>query len=186
MADIATAISGGRTLTKEGKEQFAYELALGYFDAESLRRRFKLIPAAFAKYIQDEEMIALVSAKKREIDESDFALKLLARRAARAMLEMNLGIARDPEAPAKTRMEASKLIREMAQGVDKRDLKDTIDPTEKPVVIRTNLDVEGAKGVYAITSKDIDEQMKKNEAERAASEREADDIDPELAALLGM
>ena len=65
------AINGGRTLTDEEKPEFAYELALGYFDDEGLRLKFGLAPAALEKWKANEEIKRLVLLAQREIDESD-------------------------------------------------------------------------------------------------------------------
>ena len=176
-------INNGRTLTDEGKQQFAYELALGYFADDDLRRRFKLQPSVYATYRASDEIADLVLVKRREIDESDFALKVHARRAARIALDEYLTIVRDPEAPAKTRMEAGRQIREIASGVDKA-VKDSGEGGEGPVIIKTNLSLEGAKGVYAITAAEISAQVEENTklvAERVAR----DDLHDEIAALIG-
>jgi len=173
------ASNHGRTLSDEEKEQFAYEIALGYFDEDQLRRRFKLQPTAFALYCNSEEIHDLVLMKKREVDESDFALKVHARRAARVALEEYIKLVQDKEAPAKTRMEAGKQIREIAAGVDKAVLGGKGGADEGgAVIIRTNLDLEGAKGVYAVSAADIREQMKD-------APRVEPPLDPELLALLG-
>lgn len=177
---VLTAINNGRTLTEEGKQAFAYELALGYFLDEELRRRFKLQPSAFESYRKSEEIADLVLLKKREIDESDFALKVHARRAVRLSLDEYFKIVRDPEAPAKTRMEAGKQIREIAAGVD-RAVKDTGDDTEGAVIIKTNLSMDGMKGTYAITAAEIEEQVNENAELSAAALTPAD----EIAALIG-
>lgn len=177
------ASNNGRTLSDEEKEQFAYEIALGYFDEDQLRRRFKLAPAAFVMYCNSEEVHDLVLSKKREVDESDFALKVHARRAARVALEEYIKIVQDKEAPAKTRMEAGKQIREIASGVDKAALGGGAADEGGAVIIRTNLDLEGAKGVYAVSAADIREQMKDRPAEISAVISAP--LDPEIMALLG-
>lgn len=166
MTEQLTATNNGRTLTQEAKEQFAYEIALGYFDVEQLRRRFKLQPQAFEAYCHSEEIADMVTLKKREIDESDNALKIHARRAARIVLEESIKLVRDPEASARTRMDAGKQIREIAAGVDKAVLKREGDSEgEGPMIIKTNLDLEGAKGVYAITAQEIAEQTTEHETD---------------------
>lgn len=175
------ASNNGRTLSDEEKDQFAYECALGYFDEEQMRRRFKLAPAAFVMYCNSDEIRDLVLLKKREIDESDFALKVHARRAARIVLDENIKLLQDKEAPAKTRIEAGKQIREIAAGVDKAVLKGGGDEGGA-VIIRTNLDLEGAKGVYAVSAADIREQMKDRPAEIADPNSA---LDAEIISLLG-
>lgn len=179
------AKNDGRTLTEEEKQQFAYELALGYFDDEELRRRFKLQPAPFAMYKASDAIQLLVLEKQRELDESDFALKVHARRAARVALSEYINIVKDPEAPAKTRMEAGKQIREIARGVDKDALQG--DTGEGMLILKTNLDLEGAKGVYAITAEEIQEQHEENERllGEATEMAENDQRDAEIAALIG-
>ena len=178
--------NGGRTLSAEEKQQFAYELALGYFADDDLRRKFKLIPTAFEMYKASEEIADMVLAEKRKIDESDFALKLIARRAAREVLESNLRIMRDPDAPAKTRITAGQQIRDFAEGVDKAALRDP-ENTGGAVIIRTNLNMEGQKGVYQVTAREIDEQVAENRAlqEKAAGVARDDARDAEIQGLLG-
>lgn len=184
------SMNGGRTLSAEEKQQFAYELALGYFSDDELRRKFKLIPTAFSMYKASEEIADLVMIEKRKIDESDFALKLIARRATREVLENNLKIMRDADAPAKTRMAAGAAIRDLAEGVDKAALKDP-ENTGGAVIIRTNLNMEGAKGVYQVTAKEIDEQLAENRkiqaeaASKAADEAATEAANIELQELLG-
>jgi hypothetical protein len=175
------SINNGRTLTDEEKQTFAYEIALGYFEDDELRRRFKLLPQSFALYKASEEINNLVLLKKREIDESDVALKIHARRAMRLMIDQYIGIVKDPEAPAKTRMEAGKQLRETAIGVDKQVLNDP--ETGGAVIIRTNLGMEGAKGVYTVTSQEIQEQLADND--RMARELHGNAAIDEIAALIG-
>jgi hypothetical protein len=175
------AINNGRTLTDDEKKQFAYEIALGYFEDDELRRRFKLQPGPFADYKVSEEINNLVLLARREIDESDVALKIHARRAMRMMIDQYVAIVRDPEAPAKTRMEAGKQLRETAIGVDKQVLNDP--ESGGAVIIRTNLGMEGAKGVYTVTSKEIQDQLEEND--RMARELHGNDAIDEIAALIG-
>lgn len=180
---ILEATNGGRTLTPEGKRAFAYELALGYYSDDELRRKFKLIPGAFAMYAQSDEIALMRLEETRKIDESDYALKLIARRATRTVLEENIKMLRDPDAPAKTRMAAGSQIRELAEGVDRAALKD-VENTGGAVIIKTNLAMEGQKGVYQVTAKEIDEQLAENdELKRRVSEQVA--ADDELMALIG-
>lgn len=171
----------GRTLTAEGKQQFAYELALGYFAMDEMRRRFKLSPQAFDAYVESDEIRDLVLQKKREIDESDFALKVHARRAARLALDEYVKIVQDADAPAKTRMEAGRQIREIASGVDKA-VKDGDTDEGGAVIIKTNLTMEGAKGVYAITAEEISAQVEENTKLAQEALTPAD----EIAALIGV
>ena len=183
--------SKGRTLTAEEKDQFAYEVALGYFTDDELRRRFKLQPAAY-DYIKGSASMQLrILDKLRVLDESDFALKVHARRAARVALGEYIKIVKDDEAPAKTRMEAGRQIREIARGVDKDVL--AADVSEGMLVLKTNLDLEGAKGVYAITADEIETQLEENDrlkaemAERAEAEVDAEtEQENELMRLLGI
>lgn len=175
------ATNGGRTLTPEGKRAFAYELALGYYTDDELRRKFKLIPAAFAMYQQSEEIGMLRLEEQRKIDESDFALKLIARRATRTVLEENIKMMKDPDAPAKTRMAAGAQIRELAEGVDRVALKDA-QASGGAVIIHTNLAMEGQKGVYQITAKEVDQQLAENRALQAEQQLATDDA---LMALIG-
>lgn len=172
---MTVAINGGRTLPDEAKQEFAYELALGYFNDEELRRKFKLIPTSFEMYKASDEIALLVQSEKRKIDESDVALKLMARRAAREVLESNIKILRDPDAPAKTRMAAGQQIRDFAEGVDKAALRDP-ENTGGAVIIHTNLNMEGAKGVYTVTAREIDEQQAEN---REIANAAAAEIKPE-------
>ena len=184
---MATATSGGRTLDEAGKKELAYEIALGYFNDDELRRKFKLIPSALTMYKASEEIALLVQEEKRKIDESDFALKLIARRATREVLESNLKIMRDADAPAKTRMAAGMQIRELAEGVDRVALKDG-ENTGGAIIIKTNLAMEGQKGVYQVTAKEIDDQLAENQRLIAAQTAEITataDRDAELMALIG-
>lgn len=183
----AVASSGGRTLDAEGKQQLAYEIALGYFNDDELRRKFKLIPSALAMYQGSEEILALVQDERRKIDSSDEALKLMARRAAREVLESNIKILRDPDAPAKTRMAAGQQIRDFAEGVDRAALKDP-ENTGGAVIIATNLAMEGAKGVYQVTAREIDEQLAENRKllEAQAAALAEPEMDAELVKLLGV
>jgi hypothetical protein len=179
-APILEATNGGRTLTPEGKRAFAYELALGYYTEDELRRKFKLIPVSFAMYLASEEIANLRLEEQRKIDESDHALKLIARRATRTVLEENIKLLRDPDANAKTRMAAGAQIRELAEGVDRVALKDATN-TGGAIIIHTNLSMEGQKGVYQVTAKEIDSQLEENrklQAEQVAT-------DDELMALIG-
>ncbi len=172
------AKNDGRTLTIEQKDALAYEIALGYFEADELRRKFKLQPHAFMNYITSEEIKDLVMLKKREIDESDFALKVHARRAARTALDEYIKIVKDGEAPVKSRIEAGRQIREIAEGVDR-----AVGASEEGgmVIVKTNLDLDGAKGVYVVTAEEVSEQMAENL--QLAKESAGD---AELDALLGV
>lgn len=166
------ATNGGRTLTPEGKRAFAYELALGYYTDDELRRRFKLIPVSFEMYKQSDEIATIRLEEQRKIDESDHALKLIARRATRTVLEENIKLLRDPDANAKTRMAAGAQIRELAEGVDRVALKDATN-TGGAVIIHTNLAMEGQKGVYQVTAREIDEQLEENRRLQAENSAEA-------------
>ncbi len=146
----------GRTLTDDDHEKFAYEVALGYFDDEGLRLRFGLTPTALEDYKNREETCRMVLMKQREIDESDQAIRIHARRAARIAIEELAGLVKDDEAPAKTRMEAARQLREYATVVDKHAIDGG--GTGAAIYIKTNLDLGSADGVYAVTAKEIDEQ----------------------------
>ena len=175
--------NGGRTLTDDEKRAFAYEVALGYYNDEELRRKFKLQPTSFTMYKASTEIADMVIEEKRKIDESDYALKLIARRATREVLESNLKLMRDPDSPAKTRMAAGAQIRELAEGVDRAALKDS-ENTGGAVIIRTNLSMEGQKGVYQITAKEVETQLAENRALQAQVTADAE-RDAELLALIG-
>jgi hypothetical protein len=183
---ILVATGGGRTLGPEAKREFAYELALGYYTDDELRRKFKLIPTAFAMYKASEEIALMKLDEQRKIDESDHALKLIARRATRTVLEENIKLLRDPDANAKTRMAAGAQIRELAEGVDRVALKDAT-ASGGAVIIHTNLAMEGQKGVYQVTAKEIDAQLAENRELAAANSAEARVAaeDAELLALIG-
>lgn len=175
----------GRTLTDEGKDAFAYEVALGYFSDEEMRRRFKLRPSAYEVILASEEVQDLILDKKRELDESDFALRVHARRAARVALEQCILIVKDEEAPARTRMDASKQIREIASGVDKDVLRGGGDAGEGAIIIKTNLGLEDTSGVYAITAAEISEQVEENDRIRAENNDLSSARDAEIMALIG-
>ena len=183
---IIEATNGGRTLSAEGKRAFAYELALGYYTDDELRRKFKLIPQSFNQYKASDEIAGLRLDEQRKIDESDFALKLIARRATRTVLEENIKMMKDPDAPAKTRMAAGAQIRELAEGVDRVALKDAT-ASGGAVIIHTNLAMEGQKGVYQVTASEIDAQLAENRELQAANSAEARVAaeDAELLALIG-
>lgn len=150
------ATNGGRTLTADEKEEFAYELALGYFDDEGLRLRFGLLPSALETYKASEDIKRMVLLKQREIDESDEAMRIHARRAARVAISDMAALVQDEDAPAKVRMDASRQLREFATIVDKNAIDEG---GEGPLYIKTNLDLGAANGVYAVTARDVDEQM---------------------------
>lgn len=166
-----------RTLTAEEKEKFAYEIALGYYTPDELRHAFKLLPQAFGLYIASDEIKQLVIVQRRAIDESDQAMRIHARKAARVAIEQNVKLVSDPDAPARTRMAASKELREFASVVDKAALATD---GEGPIIIRTNLDLKAARGVYTISREEVDAQVAENE--RAAAEAEVAD---DFADLLG-
>lgn len=178
------ATNGGRTLSTEGKRAFAYELALGYYNPDELRRRFKLLPGTMAVFMESEEIMALKLEEQRKIDESDFALKLIARRATREVLESNIKIMRDPDATAKIRMTAGQQIRELAEGVDRAALKD-VENTGGAVIIKTNLAMEGQKGVYQVTASEIEEQITENRELQAAEVARESARETELLELIG-
>lgn len=150
-----------KSLSAEEKERFAYELALGYFEPEELRHQFKLLPEGFNQYMVSDEIKTLTAAKRREIDESDAALRIHARRAARIAIDELANLVKDKEAPAKTRMEAGRQLREYATVADKKVLDDP-NAGEGAVIIKTNLDMKSARGVYTITSEEIQEQVAEN------------------------
>lgn len=145
-----------RTLSAEEKEEFAYELALGYFKADEMQQRFELRPSAYQSYADSDEIKRLVLIKHREIDESDQAIRIHARRAARVAITQLAMLVEDEEAPAKTRMDAARQLREYATVVDKEAIAESGDGA---IYIKTNLDLGNANGVYAITARDVDEQM---------------------------
>ena len=177
-----TATHFRRTLTEEEKDAFAYEVALGYFEPEELRKIFKLLPEGFNQYMASDEMATRIALKKREIDESPNALRILARRAARKAVEANAKLVEDPDAPAKTRMEAGRQLREFAVVADRESLAKG-DADEGAVIIRTNLDMGNAKGVYTITAAEIEEQ----EAENAELSKEAGAVlEDDFTELLGL
>lgn len=148
-----------RTLTDEEKDEFAHELALGYFDDEGLCMRFELTPGALEVYKMSPQIQRLVLIKQREIDESDAAIRIHARRAARVAIQDLVMLVRDEDAPAKTRMQAGRELREYATVVDKQALEQP--GGDGPLVIKTNLSIDKADGVYALTARDVDEQMSK-------------------------
>lgn len=152
-----------RTLSDEEKEQFAYELALGYFDDEGLCTRFDILPS-YLPTLKDMKVIRrLVIKKKREIDESDQAIRILARRAARIAIENAAKIIEDEDAPAKTRMEAGRQLREFAVVADKKALEEGGDGV---IYLESNLSLKSTDGVYAITAKDV-EDAENSEADSA-------------------
>lgn len=177
------AINGGRQLTDDEVDKFAYEIALGYYTDEELRQHFKLIPSSFDTWKSSSRVQSLLLVKRREIDESDAALKIHARRAMRKSIDEYIKIVEDKEAPAKTRMEAGRQLREIAAGVDKAALSDPTNTGERPVIIKTNLDLKGAKGVYVITAKEIEDQAE--EAKILERERHGDNVMDEIASLIG-
>lgn len=143
-----------RKLTDDEKQVFAHEIALGYFEPEELRKIFKLLPEGFSYLMGSVEMQNLISVKRREIDGSPDALRIHARRAARLAIEQLGNIVKDAEAPAKTRMAAGKELRDYAMVADKEALESG---SSEAVIIKTNLDLKDARGVYAITAADIQE-----------------------------
>jgi len=161
-----------RTLDAEEKEKFAYELALGYYTEDELRHVFKLLPLNFAHYTASEEIRRLAMVKRREIDESDQAVRIHARRAARVAIDQNAKLVQDDDAPARVRMAASKELREFAIVADKAAIEVTGDG---PIIIRTNLDLKTAQGVYTIRREEVEEQLAENArmiAEAAAEKAE--------------
>lgn len=153
-----------KTLSEEEKERFAYELALGYYELEELRRVFKLLRENFNQYLESEDIKTRVMLHRRQIDESPDALRIHARRAARIAIEEYAKLVKDPDAPAKTRMEAGRQLREYAMIADKEAIEQG---GEGPIIIRTNLDMD-AKGVYQIKAEDIEQQV--DEAKEEAGE----------------
>lgn len=170
-----------RTLSEDEKDKFAYELALGYYEPEQLRHVFKLLPKPFEELCANESMQARVMAKQREIDESDNALRIHARKAARTAINNMSNLVKDEDAPAKTRMDAARQLREYAFAADKGALERPGDPEAGPTFIKTNLEMGAdARGTYQITARDIEEQ----EAESAAALREEHGDD--FADLIGV
>lgn len=167
-----------KTLTDDEKDAFAYEMALGYFEPEELRKVFKLLPEGFKAYIESDEMQTRIAVKRREIDESPNALRILARRAARKAVEANAKLVEDPDAPARTRMEAGRQLREYAVVADKDALKKGSAAEEGPIIIRTNLDLASARGVYSVTAEEVEEQEAEN--------RELEEEPADFSDLLGM
>lgn len=163
------------TLLEPEKERFAYELALGYYEPEELRQVFKLLKDNFKAYLESEDIKLRVMRHRRVIDESPDALRIHARRAARIAIEEYAKLVKDPDAPAKTRMEAGRQLREYAMVADKEAIEQG---GEGPTIIKTNLDLQGAKGVYQIKAEDIERQ----EAENAALAAEQGE---DFADLLG-
>lgn len=161
-----------RYLTDEEKEKFAYELALGYYTNDELRHVFKLYPINCQEYLESDEIKRLVMMKRREIDESDQAVRIHARRAARAAIDQNVALVKDADAPARVRMAASKEIRDFAVVADKKAIDEPIDG---PIIIRTNLDLKDASGVYTVTRREIDQQIAEN-AKLEAGEDDFSDI----------
>ncbi len=147
----------GRTLDDDDKKKFAYEVALGYFDDEGLRLKFKLQPHAVAEYKEREEIQRMVLIERRVIDESPEALRILARKAARVAIEQMTLLVEDTDATAKTRMDASRQLREYATVVDKNAIAGGGE--EGPIYIETNLDMDNARGVYAVVAEDVVEEM---------------------------
>lgn len=164
-----------RTLTEAEKDKFAYELALGYYTTDELRHVFKLLTEGLKNYLESEEMKTRVMKHKRLIDESPDALRIHARRAARLAIDEYAKLVKDPDAPAKTRMEAGRQLREYAMVADREALEDPNAGTA--VIIRTNLDMASAKGVYTIRAEDIEAQEAENERLAAATEKPDDFAD---------
>jgi hypothetical protein len=166
-----------RTISEEEKDKLAYELALGYYEHEELRRVIRILPEGWKALMESDNFRTRVTMKRREIDESPDALRIHARRAARVAIDEYAKLVKDPDAPAKTRMEAGRQLREYAMVADREALEDP--NAGQAIIIRTNLDLQGAKGVYSITAADIEEQ----EAENAQLVRETHGDD--FADLLG-
>lgn len=158
---VHTAVTYRKTLSAEEKEKFAYEIALGYYSPDELRHAFELLPQGFNMYMDSDEIKRLVIVQKRLVDESDAAVRILARRAARKAIDENIKLVSDPDAPARTRMAASKELRDFAAGFDTKAPAETGDG---PLIIKTNLDLVGAKGVYTIKREEIEEQLAAEEA----------------------
>lgn len=164
-----------RTLSEEEKDKFAYELALGYYDRNQLRHVFKLLPQPFEEYCTNEAIQARVMEKQRQIDESDAALRIHARKAARIAINEFADLVKDEDASAKTRMDAGRQLREFAFAADKGALERPGDPNaDKPSIIKTNLEMgEEARGTYQIKAEDIEA----HEAEQAAAMRDEEQDD---------
>jgi cytochrome c1 len=171
-----------KVLSEDEKEKFTYELALGYYELEELRQVFKLLRENFNSYLASEDMKRRVAMKRRVIDESPDALRIHARRAARVAIDEYAKLVKDPDAPAKTRMEAGRQLREYAMVADKEALEDP--NSGGAVYIKTNLDMVNAKGVYKITAEEIDEQIAENERLAEESGAEQPEVD-DFADLLG-
>lgn len=151
-----------RKLTDDEKQIFASEIALGYFEPEELRKIFKLLPEGFNYLMAGVEMQNLISIKRREIDGSPDALRIHARRAARLAIDQLGKIVCDAEAPAKTRMAAGKELRDYAMVADKEALEGG---SNEAVIIKTNLDLKDARGVYQVTAAEIDAMQEDDEPE---------------------
>jgi len=145
------------TLADEEKETLAHELALGYYTNDELRHVFKLHPSAMTLYLESEGFAARVAQAKRKIDESDQALRIHARKAARVAIDELAALVKDKDAPAKTRMEAGRQLREYAFGAD-RNVLPAAAAGEGAIYIESNLDFGEQKGVYSLTAKEIAEQ----------------------------
>jgi hypothetical protein len=150
-----------KTITDAEKDKFARELALGYYEPEELRHVMKIVPEGFKALMTSEDIRVRVLKHRREIDESPDALRIHARKAARIAIEKLAELIEDKEAPAKTRMEAGRQLREYAMVADKEALADP--NAGGPTIIKTNLDLVGAKGVYTITAEEIAEQVEEND-----------------------
>ena len=148
--------NAGRTLNAEDKEKFAYEVALGYFDDDQLRLKFQLTPTAVQMYKESEEICRMVLIEQRKIDESDQAMRIHARKAARVAIAELVSLVEDKDATAKTRMDASRQLREYATVVDKQAIEHS---GEGAIYIHTNLDLDNARGVYAVVAEDVEEEM---------------------------
>src|SRR5690606_18254225 len=106
-----------------------------------------------------------------------------ARRAARIALDECIKIMKDEDAPPKTRMEAARQIRDTAEGVDKQ-VKNADTAGEGMLILKTNLTLEGAQGVYVIQAEEVDEQLAENDALREGQVQESED--EQIMKLLGV
>lgn len=171
-----------RTISEGEKERLAYELALGYYQHEELRHVMKILREGWDALMESDDFKTRVVKKRREIDESPDALRIHARRAARVAIDKLAELVSDEEAPAKTRMEAGRQLREYAMVADKEAIEDP--NAGGATIIRTNLDMKSARGVYAISAEDIEEQAEDERPAENAPPNSAEDAD--FSDLLGV
>lgn len=162
-----------RELSQTEAEALAFDVAVGYFDAEQLQRRYSISEAQLDRVLSQDAFLRFVDEQKRAIEEDGESFKLRARTAALKVIDSMERIAQDHHSPGTARVKAGEVILKAA-GYEYMKPQQAAAQQIQPITIQTNLALgQQPKGTYTLEAK-AEPEPEVLEAPRYAEEPGAD------------